>query len=219
MKETISEGENRHQDNLNEMLVDLTIDFLEAFVENAAKMDEASKALLGDIVRKMLACKKEEGTLDVETLDAFFESKREEVTKGAFLRHLEGEVARVVKAPKITPESAHMVQVLRMIQSRAVEEMAEKVGGDAAKLLNQLVQYEDEGEREAVLISDLSARGLGFAGNVLNLIEAAEADFKLLIEEGRDDIDQTLLQRLEVVKDITKKWTLKWTDSGSIHCQ
>jgi hypothetical protein len=229
MKETIANGELTFNDDLNEMLVDYTIDFLEGFVSNAAALDDGCEELLGEIVTKILECRKENDDyidalneigeeekaaahqqFDTESLDTWFTDRRADVTSWAFTRHLEGQVSRILNAPRITPESSKLIEILRTIQARVVEEMAVGVGGEAARVISRTLQYDggegEGGERDAILIDELEARGLAFASEVSKLIEVAGEDFKILVNEGREDVDLEMVQRLDDIGQVTKKW-------------
>ena len=67
-----------------------------------------------------------------------------------FLRHLDGERARIANAPRMTPESARRLEIIRIIQARVLEELGTDLG-EAAVVLGQLMGYEKEEELRAVL--------------------------------------------------------------------
>ena len=55
-------------------------------------------------------------------LDNLLNEEKEAFTPG-FLRHVEGECERISGLKKLSPESARMLQILRLIQTRVLEEL------------------------------------------------------------------------------------------------
>lgn len=138
-----------------ESAVDYIIYFVETFVTEAKRVDDENKALLGSILK----CMVENGS--EEQLDSLILEKKDQFNAG-FLRHLDGECVRIMNAPSMTPESTKMLQILRMVQARIIEELGQDLG-ERAQILGQLLGYETTEERLAVLDAGLQVRGRDFA--------------------------------------------------------
>ena len=95
--------------------LEVVVSFIEEFVEQAQAVDKQNKEMVGKIVNMM---KKK----DEVKLDRFFRDHRQELTP-AFVRHLEGECERIANAPKMTPESSRMLEMIYTIQTRVLEEL------------------------------------------------------------------------------------------------
>lgn len=129
---------NANEDRLDQIsaAVSMIVTFVESFVEQAASMDDVYKNLLGKIFQSIApgdsqANKNENinlGGPNMEAnLDELLASEKDAFTPG-FLRHVDGECSRIAALPKISPESAKMLQILRLIQTRILEELG-KVSG------------------------------------------------------------------------------------------
>lgn len=165
--------QERHGDDaagLASQALDTILTGAEAFVENAHQLDSQNKQLLGKVVRlladKTLSDRAREGALD-----ALLEREVDSFTPG-FLRYVEGECDRIAAAPKLSPESSRLLEILRLVQARVVEELGRDMG-EAAQVLGQLIGYESKSERLAVLDAGLAVRGLAFAEEMLSLAEEA----------------------------------------------
>jgi hypothetical protein len=123
-------AEQRLEDLSN--AVDMIVTFVESFVEEAKSMDDVYKKLLGKIFRIIVPSGNNqlenedivsfvEGSMEM-TLDEVLAAEKEAFTPG-FLRHLEGECGRIAALPTLSPESAKMLQILRVIQTRVLEEL------------------------------------------------------------------------------------------------
>ena len=139
--------EGWREERLEELseVVDLIVTFVESFVEEAKSMEDLYKKLLGRIFK--IIAKKENNQLekdsdasvfsigtsaDIEaTLDQVLAEESEAFTPG-FLRHLEGECSRIANLPTISPESSKMLQILRVIQARVLEELGKVSVGHLA---------------------------------------------------------------------------------------
>jgi hypothetical protein len=110
-----------------------------------------------------------------ERLDGLLDAERGACTPG-FLRHVEGEVGRLSSLPTQSAETSGMVQVLRLIQARVLEELGKDIG-EGAIVLGQLLGYDDDSERSAVLDAGLAVRGMGFARELAGLTGEALEDF------------------------------------------
>ena len=123
-----------------------------------------------------MKAKSRPGIDDEARLDALFEREKENFTPG-FLRHLEGECKRIASASRLTPESGKLLETLRMIQARVVEELGQELG-EGAVVLGQLLGYDDRSERLAVLDAGLTVRGVPFAKELVELTEEALEGFE-----------------------------------------
>jgi hypothetical protein len=165
--------QERHGDGAAELAnqaLDTILTGAEAFVENAHQLDSQNKELLGKIVR-LLADKTLTDRSREDALDSLLEREVDSFTPG-FLRYVEGECDRIAAAPKLSPESSRLLEILRLVQTRVVEELGRDMG-EAAQALVQLIGYESKSERLAVLDAGLAVRGLDFAEEMLSLTEEA----------------------------------------------
>lgn len=153
-----------------ESAVDYIIYFVETFVTEAKRVDDENKELLGSILK----CMVENGS--EELLDSLILEKKGQFNAG-FLRHLDGECMRITNAPSMTPESTKMLQILRMIQARIIEELGQDLG-ERAQILGQLLGYETTEERLAVLDAGLQVRGKDFAMELKEFTTEALEGFK-----------------------------------------
>jgi hypothetical protein len=157
-----------------EEVIDLVLSFAEAFVEQAVGIEDTNKKTLGKIIRA-ISNKDVAGRDREEALDELLAAERDNITAG-FLRHIESECERIAAAPKMTPESARLMEILRIIQTRALEELGLDLG-QAAQALGQLIGYESRAERTAVLEAGLAVQGEDFAREMVALTEEALEGF------------------------------------------
>mmetsp|Transcript_21336 Transcript_21336/g.27564 ORF Transcript_21336/g.27564 Transcript_21336/m.27564 type:complete len:331 (+) Transcript_21336:110-1102(+) len=195
----VEEGDQKAA--LVEQAIDLTFTFAEDFVKQASQIDQQNKELLGKILKTMSA-KDNTSRQREESLDDLFTKERENLTAG-FLRHVEAECERIEFAPKMTPDSARLLETLRVIQARVVEELGEDLG-EGAQVLGQLIGYETSAERIAVLEAGLTVRGISFARELKALTVEALDGFQRVqnkadpeLVEIIKEIDNTLLSYLE----------------------
>jgi len=168
----LKEAEEKGQEYVNQVMdaIEFILSFTEAFVDNAQTLDDYNKKLLGKIIKTM--SKTDTAARDrEELLDSLMESEKENFTPG-FLRHVEGECDRIAAAPTMTPESSRLLEILRIIQARVLEELGKDMGEEAV-VLGQLLGYDDAKERLAVLDAGLTVRGLDFATGMMALTEEA----------------------------------------------
>ena len=175
--------------------IDLILGFAENFVQVAEQMDTHNKQLLGKILR-ILSTTSDDAISSTslereEMLNELMIQEKENFTSG-FLRHLEGECKRIASAPMMTPESTRLMGILRMIQTRVLEELGKDLG-EAAQVLSQLISYESEMERKAVLDAGLVVRGPEYAKEMLNLTEEALRGFR------RAGADAELVKRVRQI--------------------
>ena len=116
------EGSSERLEKISEA-VSVLISFVETFVEQTKTMDDVYKQLLGKIFKSISPSGGiSTGTTMENELDNLLSSEKEAFTPG-FLRHVEGECNRIASLPTISPESAKMLQILRLIQTRVLEEL------------------------------------------------------------------------------------------------
>eukprot|EP00536_Pseudo-nitzschia_multiseries_P007971 jgi/Psemu1/296756/fgenesh1_pm.193_\ len=166
--------------------IEIILSFAEDFVQQAQDMDSNNKNLLGKIIKAMVKTENDTsisggegrslGENDMaskreEALDKVMKEEKKKFSTG-FLRHIEGECDRIANQPKMTPESARLLDILRMIQTRVVEELGQDLG-EAALVLGQLMGYEKEEELLGVLEAGLTVRGNEFALEMAGLTEEA----------------------------------------------
>ena len=169
--------------------VEMILGFAEDFVKQAQEMDENNKKLLGKIMKAMVTSEndlsvdggegrvvgtvagRDDASNREEALDRVMKEEKKNFTTG-FLRHLEGECDRITNQSKLTPESGRLLEILRMIQIRVLEELGVDLG-PAALVLGQLVGYEKEDELLGVLEAGLTVRGNEFALEMAGLTEEA----------------------------------------------
>jgi len=144
-------------------------------------------------------------------LDALLEMETEAFTAG-FLRHLEGECDRITIQPTLTQESTRMLQILRVVQARILEELGKGLG-EGALVLGQVLGYDDRAERLAILDAGLMVRGATFATELASLTAEALEGFKNVgNSDGR--VDPELVER---VRDIDGR-IRKFVDNQERQC-
>ena len=153
-----------------EATIETALEFAEDFVNTALSLDDQNKKLLGKIIRT-ISDKGRTARQREDDLDELFTKERPNFSAG-FLRHLEGECESITRQPIMNPESARTLEMLRVIQSRVLEEIGQDLG-EGAKVLGQLIGYESDAERNAVLEAGLVVRGPSFALELRELTEEA----------------------------------------------
>lgn len=156
--------------------VEYIVYFIEAFVGEAKTVDDNNKMLLGKIIRCMTA-EDDGGSLSKqEVLDQLMATEKASFTPG-FLRFLEGECTRIANAQNMDIETTKLLEVMRMIQTRVIEELGQELG-EGAQVLGQLLGYESAEERIAVLDAGLQVRGVDFARELKAMTEEALRGFQ-----------------------------------------
>ncbi|KAL9185645.1 hypothetical protein ACHAXT_003422 [Thalassiosira profunda] len=195
MREDVEQYEGDREERLTRVseAVNLLLSFVEQFAEETKSMDDVYKKLLGTIFQSIVpggnASAGDDGKAssaasvaslsasDMENqLDDLLAASADAFTPG-FLRHVEGECDRLSSLPRLSPESARMLEILRVIQARVLEELGQGIG-EGAVVLGQLLGYDDERERLAVLEAGLAVRGTEFAQELAALTEEALGGFK-----------------------------------------
>ncbi len=172
-----------------EAAIQYVVYFVETFVAETKSLDDANKALLGEIIKRIIGRTSLTEKIEIDdlpsdsererNLNEFVAQHKDEFTPG-FLRHLEGECKRIQKAPEHTPESMKLLEIIRMIQTRIIEELGQDLG-EGAQVLGQLIGYESKEERLAVLEAGLTVRGPEFASELNTMtLEALEGFQKVV---------------------------------------
>ena len=212
IQEDIEKLNNKNDDNsssnmerLDELssAVNIIISFVESFVEEAQSMDDVYKKLLGKIFQSIAPNNQEGGTgggentslLGEDALEDLLSNEKEAFTPG-FLRHVDGECNRIASLPTISPESAKMLEILRVIHARILEELGKGIG-EGAIVLGQLLGYDNKAERLAVLDAGLAVRGVDFAHELLALTKEALDGFKSV----QDGVDPGLVLTVEEIDE------------------
>eukprot|EP00980_Cylindrotheca_fusiformis_P021361 scaffold8240_cov133-Cylindrotheca_fusiformis.AAC.6 len=175
------------------MLVETILTFAETFVEQASEIDLQYKELLGKIIRTMTG-------KNEEALDDLLESEKNNFSSG-FLRHIEGECDRIAGAPRVSPESSRLLQMLRTIQARVLEELGSDMG-EAALVLGQLMGYDNKEELLGVLDAGLTVQGREFALEMAGLTKEALKGFGSV----HDGVDPELVERVKTVDQRLKEY-------------
>lgn len=200
---------NGNMERLDELssAVNIIISFVESFVEEAQSMDDVYKKLLGKIFQSIAPNTQEGGGISSTTggentslfgedaLEDLLSNEKEAFTPG-FLRHVDGECNRIASLPTISPESAKMLEILRVIHARILEELGKGIG-EGAIVLGQLLGYDDKAERLAVLDAGLAVRGIDFAHELLALTKEALDGFKSV----QDGVDPGLVSTVEEIDE------------------
>lgn len=202
--------------------VNTILSFAETFVEETKSMDDVYKRLLGKIFKLIAPAGASEtndnksdpssasspaimpATATEERLDHLLSAEREAFTPG-FLRHVEGECERIASLPTLSPESARMLQMLRLIQTRVLEELGKGIG-EGAIVLGQLLGYDDESERLAVLDAGLAVRGTDFAQELAALTEEALAGFEAMPGGADGGVDPALVESVRAIDERIRKF-------------
>jgi len=184
--------------------VNTIVTFVESFVEHTSEMEGVYKKLLGKIFKLITPAGNNQiesedtpemnaDRLEIE-LDKVLAEEKEAFTPG-FLRHLEGECDRIGSGKGVTPESTKMLQILRVIQARVLEELGKGLG-DGAIMLGQLLGYDNKAERLAVLDAGLTVRGVEFAVELSALTSEALEGFKTVT-----GVDPGLVKSIEEIDE------------------
>jgi hypothetical protein len=191
VEEAKEEGQEQFEQTVT--LVDIILSFAEDFVQQASEMDGNNKKLLGKIIRAMTSKDIETVRDREEYLDELMEQEKGYFTPG-FLRHIDGECNRIANAPKMTPESARLMEIMRIIQARVLEELGKDMG-EATLVLGQLMGYDDKNELLGVLDAGLTVRGLDFCQELKALTEEALDGFKRV----NGGVDPELEERVALI--------------------
>ena len=164
-----------------------------------------------------------------ERFDDLLSTNREAYTPG-FVRYIDGECIRLeslltqsqggvtatttvtnaTTASSSSSSSSHeettkMIQILRVIQTRILDEIGKEHLGEGAIVLGQLLGYDNDNERLAVLDAGLAVRGYDYAIELRELTKNALVDFNKIMtrnveeEEGIVVVDPELIRRVETI--------------------
>ena len=126
MQTAIDEAREAHgEEGANQVMtaIDFMLSFTEEFVDQAKTMDNGNKELLGKIIRAMTDNKDRLSAREKEEhLDQIMNDEKEKFSTG-FLKHIDGECDRIANAPTMTPESSRLLEIMRIIQTRVLEEL------------------------------------------------------------------------------------------------
>jgi hypothetical protein len=184
--------------------IDIIFSFAEGFVEEAVGIDNSNKELLGKIIRTI----SDQNLTEREREDSLDRILSQENLTAGFLRHLEGECERIANSPRITKESSRLLQILRIIQARVVEELSGDLG-EAAQVLGPLVGYDDLAECLAVLDAGLTVRGLNFASEMKSLTREALDGFSGI----PGGVDPGLVKRVQAIDERLGRYVQSKTSS------
>ena len=187
--------------------IDIIMAFGEEFVQYTSQIEKQNQLLLGKIIKSIAASAppsvndKEPLSVGVgpsreEELDLLLEKERPQFTPG-FLRHIENECQRIATAPSMTVESTRLLETLRIIQTRVLEEVCSQDLGEAAQVLGQIIGYDTKMERIAVLDAGLMVRGMSFAEELLALTTEALLGFQNVMNGA----DPDLVNRVQQIHD------------------
>ena len=190
-----------------EEVIDIIFSFAQDFCDETARLYDVNRRLLGRIIKAMADTAAD--SRREEALDDLFASERSNLTPG-FLRHLAGECERIESAPKLTPESLRLLESLRVIQARVVDEMGRDLG-EPAQVIMQLLGYETKGERIAILEAGLVVRGIDFARELLTSTDEALNGFQNVPGE----VDSELVERVQEINDRTRRFIQKEADDDN----
>ena len=87
--------------------------------------------------------------------------------------------------------------------------------GEGAIVLGQLLGYDDEYERHAVLEAGLAVRGLDFANELVSLTEEALNGFMTVQQKGGQVVDLQLVKCVEMIDERIKIFIEKEQENKS----
>eukprot|EP00984_Skeletonema_dohrnii_P030056 scaffold21168_cov141-Skeletonema_dohrnii-CCMP3373.AAC.6 len=209
IQEDIIQTQSTNAERLDELssAVNVIVSFVETFVEEAQSMDEVYKQLMGKIFQSISPNNQEGGDTAAApfgevALEELLANEKEAFTPG-FLRHVDGECNRIASLKTISPESAKMLEILRVIQARILEELGKGIG-EGAIVLGQLLGYDEKAERLAVLDAGLAVRGVDFAHELKGLTAEALEGFQGVqggvdpgLVKSVEEIDERIQQFIE----------------------
>lgn len=194
IEDIVQEAKEQGQEQMDRTVttVEAILAFTEDFVEEASQLDRQNKELMGRIIRTMTSNDDSDRDKE-ELLDQLMEEEKENFTPG-FLRHLEGECDRISGQAKLTSESHRLLEIVRVIQARVLEEIGKDMG-EATLVLGQLMGYDDENELLGVLDAGLAVRGTEFALEMNDLTKEALDGFQRI----PGGVDPGLIQRVQCI--------------------
>ena len=205
--------------------IDIIMSFGEEFVQHTSQIEKQKQLLLGKIIKTIASSSPTSvndkellgvagttgGPSREEELDLLLENERPQFTPG-FLRHIENECQRIAGAPSVTVESTRLLETLRIIQTRVLEEVCSQDLGEAAQVLGQIIGYDTKMERLAVLEAGLMVRGISFAEELLALTTEALIGFQNVMNGA----DPDLVNRVQQIHDRLQAYIAQ-NDPNTIH--
>jgi hypothetical protein len=201
LEDIISENPNAETVATVLEAVDIILTFAEEFVQRTANLEQQNKQLLGKILKVMSSSQQESVSAlsREETLNELMRREKKNFTPG-FLRHLDMECQRIASAAVLTRESTRLLEILRIIQTRVLEEIGSDLG-EAAQVLGQIIGYDSSTERLAVLQAGLTVRGTPFALELHDLTVEALEGFQKVVGGA----DPELIARVQEIDDCLRK--------------
>ena len=176
-----------------------------------------------------------------ERFDDLLSTNREAYTPG-FVRYIDGECIRlesllpqsqgdVTATTTVTnattssssssshEETTKMIQILRVIQTRILDEIGKEHLGEGAIVLGQLLGYDNDNERLAVLDAGLAVRGYDYAIELQELTKNALVDFTEMtrnVEEEEEGgvVDPELIRRVETINRRIEEYIIIGTNNN-----
>ena len=207
INQQLADGEEKAEEISNAINTILT--FTETFVEQTASIEDTYKQVLNKIftsiapsVGGLTANTSDKKTISImeNELDILLKSESVSFTPG-FLRHVEGECIRISNLKTPSSESTKMLQILRVIQTRILEELGKNIG-EGAVVLGQLLGYDNVNEQLAVLDAGLAVRGIEFARELSELTKEALDGFETVKkQQGEDGVDPELIKSVKLIDE------------------
>lgn len=176
-----------------------------------------------------------------ERFDNLLSTNREAYTPG-FVRYIDGECIRleslltqsqgdVTATTTVTnatttssssssssyEETTKMIQILRVIQTRILDEIGKEHLGEGAIVLGQLLGYDNDNERLAVLDAGLAVRGYDYAIELQELTKNALVDFTKMtrnVEEEGSVVDPELIRRVITINRRIEEYIIDGTNNN-----
>ena len=208
INQQLTDGEEDKVEEISNA-VNTILTFTETFVEQTASIEDTYKQVLNKIftsiapsVGGLTANTSDKKTISImeNELDTLLQSESVSFTPG-FLRHVEGECLRISNLKTPSSESTKMLQILRVIQTRILEELGKNIG-EGAVVLGQLLGYENVNEQLAVLDAGLAVRGVEFARELSELTKEALDGFETVKkQQGEDGVDPELVKSVKLIDE------------------
>ena len=116
-------------------------------------------------------------------------------------------------------ETMKMIQILRVIQTRILDEIGKEYLGEGAIVLGQLLGYDNDAERLAILDAGLAVRGYDYAIELQTLTKTALDDFSSMMNsmtkrvKEEDVVDPELVRRVEIINRRIEEYIIDGTNN------
>jgi hypothetical protein len=114
-------------------------------------------------------------------------------------------------------ETMKMIQILRVIQTRILDELGKEYLGEGAIVLGQLLGYDNDAERLAILDAGLTVRGYDYAIELQELTKTALDDFSSMMnsmtKKVKDVVDPELVRRVEIINRRIEEYIIDSTNN------